>query len=136
MATSDGETFRASLSRCLIDNAFLRDFYDLLMASSLAVREKFKSTDFPRQTRVLADSLYIMAVASESKEDAVAWRELDRLAELHSRKNLDIRPDLYASWIDCLIKAASQHDPEFSQEIGEAWRKALMPGIEYLSSRY
>ena len=136
MATSDSETFRSSLSRCLLDNAFLRDFYHLLMASSAAVREKFKNTDFPRQTRVLADSLYIMAVASESKEDAVAWRELDRLADLHSRSQLDIRPDFYVTWLDCLVKAASQHDPEFSPEVGEAWRKALTPGIEHLSSRY
>jgi hemoglobin-like flavoprotein len=136
MPTSESETFRASLSRCLLDNAFLRDFYQLLMASSAAVREKFKNTDFPRQTRVLADSLYIMAVASESKDDAVAWRELDRLADLHSRSQLDIRPDLYVTWLDCLVKAASQHDPEFSPEIGEAWRQALTPGIEYLSARY
>jgi hypothetical protein len=77
-----------------------------------------------------------MAVASESKEDAVAWRELDRLADLHSRSQLDIRPDLYVTWLDCLVKAASQHDPEFSPEIGEAWRQALTPGIEYLSARY
>ena len=136
MATSDGEIFRASLKRCLADNDFLHDFYELLMASSPEVREKFKDTDFPRQTRVLADSLYLMSVASESKADAIAWKELDRLAEGHSRKGLDIRPELYTNWLDCLLKAAREYDPDFSPGIEEAWRKALAPGIAHLSARY
>ena len=136
MATSDSEIFRASLKRCLADNSFLHSFYDLFIASSPEVREKFKSTEFPRQTRVLADSLYVMAVASESQEDSIAWKELDRLAERHSRKGLDIRSDFYDAWLDCLVKAASQYDSDFSPGIEDAWRKALAPGIERLRSRY
>jgi len=136
MATSESETFRASLRRCLADTTFLHDFYELFMASSDEVRQKFKGTEFPRQTRVLADSLYIMAVASESKDDAIAWKELDRLAERHSRSGLDVRPDLYESWLECLIKAAAQYDPDFSPEIEAAWRSSLAPGIAHLRSRY
>jgi hemoglobin-like flavoprotein len=136
MSTPDSEIFRASLKRCLADTDFLRDFYERFMASSPEVRAKFEGTDFPRQTRVLADSLYLMSVASESKADAIAWKELDRLAEGHSRSGLDIRPDLYGNWLDCLVKAASKHDPEFSTAIEEAWRSALAPGIEHLRSRY
>lgn len=136
MATPDSEVFRASLKRCLADQEFLREFYELFMASSPEVREKFKDTEFPRQTRVLADSLYLMAVASESKEDAIAWKELDRLAEHHSRTGLDVRPDLYASWLECLVKAARKSDPEFSSQIEAAWRTSLAPGIEHLRSRY
>ena len=136
MVTSEGGIFRASLTRCLANSDFLHDFYELFKASSPEVREKFQATEFPRQTRVLADSLYIMAVASDSKDDAIAWKELDRLAERHSRRDLDIRPELYQDWLDCLVKAASIHDPAFSPEIEEAWRKALAPGIEHLRSRY
>jgi len=136
MATSDSETFRASLKRCLADNTFLHAFYDLFMESSPEVKEKFKATEFPRQTRILADSLYLMTVASESKEDSIAWQELDRLAERHSRKGLDIRPDLYQGWLDCLVKAASRFDPDFSPAIEQAWRNALAPGIEHLRSAY
>ena len=136
MASSKSEIFRASLRRCLTDNAFLRAFYELFMASSPEVREKFKDTDFPRQARVLADSLYLMAAASESKENAIAWKELDRLGEAHSRQGLDVRPDLYAGWLECLVGAARQYDAEFSPEIEEAWRTSLAPGIERLRSRY
>ena len=136
MATSDIDVFRASLNRCLADQRFLRDFYELFMASAPEVRDKFKNTDFPRQTRVLADSLYLMAVAAESKEDAIAWQELDRLAETHSRRGLDIKPELYDGWLDCLVKAASRYDALFSSAIDAAWRNALTPGIAHLRSRY
>jgi hemoglobin-like flavoprotein len=136
MSTIDGETFRASLKRCLANTDFLHDFYEFFMASSPEVREKFKNTDFPRQARVLADSLYLMSVASESKEDAIAWKELDRLAVAHSQKGLDVRPELYESWLQCLLKAASQYDPEFSPAMEGAWRRALGPGIEHLRAGY
>jgi hemoglobin-like flavoprotein len=133
---SKAETFRASLKRCLADTRFLHDFYELLMASSDEVRDKFSKTEFPRQTRVLADSLYLMAVASESTADAMAWKELDRLAVLHSREQLDIRPEFYGIWLDCLVKTAGEYDSEFSPETEDAWRSALAPGIEHLRSRY
>ena len=136
MATPHGETFRASLKRCLATPDFLHDFYEMFMAASGEVREKFKNTDFPRQTRVLADSLFIMAVASESKDEAIAWKELDRLAERHSRAGLDIRPALYDVWLECLVNAARRHDPAFSADVEAAWRQALGPGIEYLRSAY
>jgi len=130
------ETFRASLGRCLATPSFLHAFYDLFMASSAEVREKFKNTEFARQTRVLSDSLYIMAVAAESREDSVGWREMDRLATRHSRNDLDIRPGLYDTWLECLLTAARQYDPMFSAEVEEAWRQTLGPGIEHLRSRY
>lgn len=130
------ETFRESLKRCLVTPEFLHDFYELFMASDDAIRQKFVKTEFPRQTRVLADSLYIMAIAAESKSDAFAWRELDRLAERHSRAGLDVHPRHYESWLDCLVAAAKKHDPEFTPDVEQAWRASLTPGIEHLRSKY
>lgn len=130
------DTFRASLKRCLAAPDFLHEFYDRFVASSEDVREKFRKTEFPRQTRVLADSLYIMVMAAESTRDAIAWKELDRLAEAHSRQGLDIHPKHYDAWLECLVTAARTFDAEFSPEIERAWRDSLAPGIEHLRSRY
>ena len=139
MASVEGDLFRASLKRCLVTPDFLHDFYEMFMASSDEIRQKFQKTEFPRQTRVLADSLYIMAVAAESAEsrdDAIAWKELDRLAAYHSRTGLDIHPKHYDSWLECLVKAAKQYDSEFKPEVERAWRQSLAPGIQHLRSRY
>lgn len=130
------DTFRASLNRCLAAPDFLRKFYDLFVESSDEVREKFRHTDFPKQTRVLADSLYMMAVAAQLEDHAAAWKEMDRLARRHNRDDLDIRPELYDLWLECLLKAAAAHDPAFSPEVESAWRETLAVGIRYLSSRH
>jgi hemoglobin-like flavoprotein len=130
MASSHADTFVASLDRCLTKPEFLHTFYDMFVGSSQEIREKFNETDFPKQVRVLADSLYLMAVASESQDHAIAWRELDRLAKKHSRTGLGIRPELYDIWLERLIEAARQYDPSFSTDIEHAWRAALTPGIE------
>jgi hemoglobin-like flavoprotein len=136
MASGDGDVFRASLKRCLRTPDFLHDFYEMFMASDPEIRAKFRNTEFPRQTRVLADSLYIMAVAADSKDHAVAWKELDRLAGRHARTDLDVAPRHYESWLECLVAAARKYDPEFTSDTEAAWRRSLAPGIERLSSRY
>jgi len=130
------ESFLASLKRCLATPDFLRTFYERFMDSSEEVAEKFQHTEFPRQTRVLADSLYVMAVAAESGPEGVVWAELDRLALRHNRGDLDVRPELYDSWLECLVATAREYDPQFSPHTEAAWRQTLAPGIAYLRSRY
>ena len=130
------ETFRASLRRCLAAPDFLLDFYGRFMASSEEIREKFKDTDFTRQTRVLADSLWAISVAAQGKAGSPAWGNLAPLAKMHNRQGLDIRPELYDQWLDCLVSAARHHDPEFSDALETAWRDTLWVGIEFMRSRY
>jgi hemoglobin-like flavoprotein len=136
MASAYVDLFRASLNRCLLTPDFLHDFYEMFMASDPEIRQKFRNTQFPRQTRILADSLYLMAVAAESKDHAVAWKELDRLADGHARTGLDINPRHYQTWLECLVAAVRKYDPELTAETEEAWRRCLAPGIERLRSRY
>jgi hemoglobin-like flavoprotein len=130
------ETFQASLNRCLADPAFMKDFYDRFIASSDEVREKFRNTDFQRQNRALADSLYIMAVAAQAREDSIGWREMSRLAKRHGRTDRDVKPELYDLWLDCLLDAAKAHDPQFSPDVEAAWRSTLAAGIEFMKARY
>jgi hemoglobin-like flavoprotein len=130
------DVFRASLKRCLERPDFLLDFYGTFMNSSEEIRAKFAQTDFKRQTQVLADSLWAMAVAAQGTAGSPAQGDLPRLAEKHNRHNLDIRPGLYDEWLDCLVDAARRHDSTFSPEIEDAWRTTLAVGIELLRSRY
>jgi len=134
------DVFRASLKRCLANEDFLRQFYHRLLSSSEEVRQKFEHTDLDRQARILEDSLYIIAIAAQSarggEEFSPAWVEMSRLATLHDRDHLDIRAGLYDLWLHCLLEAARSHDPEFTPEIAEDWRKTLEIGIEYLRSRH
>ena len=138
MATPDGQVnvFVASLKRCLAQPEFLHDFYRSFTGSSDEIRAKFQGTDFERQTRMLADSLMVMAVAAQGREGSPARGELPRIAQRHSRQDLDIPAAMYDTWLSCLLDTAGRYDAEFSPEIRKAWSDTLGAGIEYMRSRY
>jgi hemoglobin-like flavoprotein len=126
---------RDSLSRCIQSPEFLDRFYALFMASSEDIRRKFEKTDFDRQKKMLQDSLFVMLVAAGAKSGP-AYKELTKLADRHSRGELGVDPSWYDAWLTCLLKAVSEHDPEYRPELDGAWRESLRDGIEVMKSRY
>ena len=132
--TERTSTVAESLARCLDDSRFLDRFYELFVSSSDAVADKFRNTDFDNQKRVLASSLYLMIMAMEGGDAAVAYME--RIATRHGRNDLDIRPEMYDVWLDCLVCAASECDPKFSDEIEQDWREVMRFGIEFMRKRH
>jgi hemoglobin-like flavoprotein len=129
----DIELFNDSIERCSSDPEFLRRFYTLFLASSDTVAKKLERTDLRKQARLLKTSLYIMMLANDESERVV---HLERLAKLHSRTGLDIKPELYDLWLDRLLQAVKESDPMFDMETETAWRRMLQPGIEFMKSRY
>lgn len=123
-----------SLGRCIEGGKFLDRFYELFVAASPEVREKFKNTDLEKQKHALKASFYLLFMASEGKEDGMA--NLDRIALRHSKSQLDIAPHLYWMWRDCLIQAVRECDPEFNMHVEKAWIKIANVGIDYLTDRY
>jgi len=128
------EAYVGSLTRCLGIPVFLDRFYEVFLASSPEVAEKFKTTNFARQKVTLGQSLYLMVMAAEGGEAAVAY--LDRIAERHGRDALDIRPELYELWLDALVATARELDDEFDDETETLWREMIRPGIEVMQARY
>jgi hemoglobin-like flavoprotein len=136
VANPTADLFLASLNRCLAEPGFVAGFYERFLGSSREVRAKFRGTDMERQFRVLADSLFVAANAVQGEENSVVRRELDRLAERHSRRDLDIPPPLYATWAECLVAAARATDPQFDEAIEAAWRETLGFTVRFLTERY
>ncbi|MFI5184127.1 MAG: globin domain-containing protein [Vicinamibacteria bacterium] len=136
MATPATDAFLQSLKRCLATPGFLDDFYIRFVGSSEEIAEKFRGVDMKRQARMLEDSLYVVAVAVQGGEGSPARNALPGLAERHSRRDLDIRPELYDLWIGCLVETARAHDPQFSPEAESAWRETLTVGADYMRQRY
>ncbi|HVW00537.1 MAG TPA: globin [Planctomycetaceae bacterium] len=128
------DLFNSSLERCLRTPGFLDQFYELFLASSDEVAEKFKHTDFARQRKILKGSLYMLMLASFGVPEA--RQHLDRLAELHSRRQIDIRPELYDLWLECMLETVEAFDPRFDEPTAEAWRRVLAYGIDIMKSRY
>ena len=134
MDANDAELFNDSLGRCLKTPEFLDRFYELFLASSEEVARKFAHTDFRVQVRMLKGSLYLMMLASSGTSETLS--DLERVARLHGRTGMDIRPELYDLWLDCLLQAVQQFDPLFDAEVEKVWRLGLAPGIAFMKSRY
>ena len=126
--------FDTSLARCLAEEAFLTRFYELFVESSPAIAEKFRDTDFERQRRAMGASLYVIVLALEQGEAAMIY--LDQIAKQHGHEDLDVPPDMYDTWRDCLLQSVKEYDPMYSDGIEQAWRKATDFAIDIMCKGY
>ena len=94
----------------------------------------FAKTDFDRQRRLLrhAFGLLLSFPAQPDGEPTI----LSRVAERHSRRDLDVDPALYPLFIDSLIDTVKQYDREFTPAVERAWRTAVARGVEYMQSKH
>ncbi|MCC7429723.1 globin [bacterium] len=134
MTSREVELLNDSFERCKGNPGFLDSFYKLFLASSGEAAEKFKNTDFLKQKRMLKASLFMMFLAaSEVKE---GYEQLEKIAESHSKRHLDIKPELYKVWLECLIQTVKVFDLDFNAEIEQIWRKAMEKGIDFMIANY
>jgi hemoglobin-like flavoprotein len=134
MANPLASAFYESLDRCLLAPGFLKRFYEIFLASSPEVQQKFQHVDMTRQRQVLHQSLKLTLMSAYGTPEST--RGLSGLAETHSRQARDIPPHLYNLWLEALVASASEHDPHFTPELGLAWRDMLSPTIRFLTDRY
>jgi hemoglobin-like flavoprotein len=137
MIDRDFQLFNDSYERCIRNPrapGFLNRFYELVLASSDEVAEKFKNTDSHKQTHAIKASLYYLLMACSGAPEAMT--HLERIADLHSRTKLDIRPELYDVWLACLLQAVREYDAFWNAEREAAWRRVLAFGIEFMRSKY
>jgi hemoglobin-like flavoprotein len=131
----DLKAVEQSLDRLSAFPSFLERFYDLFLESSPLVREKFKDTNFHRQRRMLQASLHGVITLVRYGE---SWPDpyLREVAETHSRRDLDIPPELYKLWLNSLLQAVSEHDPQHDADLHLAWQRVLRVGVDFFTSRY
>ena len=114
--------------------AFVEKFYSIFLDADPRIRPLFKKTDFERQKGLLLHGMFVLLQYAEGK--AVGEMAIDRLGELHSRKRMNIMPDMYPIWVDCLMKALAEKDPKFSPALEAKWRGALQKGIDVMMTKY
>lgn len=129
------DTFAGSLHRCTRTPEFEKRFYEIFLASSPKVAEKFAQTDFERQERALRASLHTMLSVLHDGESGPATH-LSELAERHSRRQLNIGAELYDLWLDSLLAAVKEFDSHYGSKVEDAWEQVMMVGIRYLLSHY
>lgn len=121
-----------SLSRCSTAPGFFDTFYEKLLASSPEIPPMFAATNFERQHKLLQHGLGVLVIYAKRRNPAL----LERIAGRHGRADVGVEPSLYPLFVESLLTAVERHDPEWSEEVGEAWREVVAPGIEFMQSRY
>jgi len=107
--------------------SFFQDFYTLFTSRSEEISDLFARTDMSRQIAMVKASLYQMVTFYAS---GVLTESMRGTARAH--EHLNIPPQLYDIWLDCLIEAVALHDPVFDEKTELAWRLALSPGITFM----
>jgi hemoglobin-like flavoprotein len=129
------ELFNDSLTRCLRGGQFFQRFYELFLASSPEVRDKFRTTDIRAHRRMLQTSFYtLMEYMAFGGPESRAG--LERIAVGHGKQGRDIPPHLYDLWLECLLRAVKERDDRYSAEVEEAWRHLMTAGITFFKSYY
>jgi hemoglobin-like flavoprotein len=121
-----------SYARCIRVPGFLERFYEILLASDPSVPGMFVGTEFPRQRKLLQHGLGLLLSYAKHPDDEL----LARLAARHSAQGLDVAPAMYEHFLASLLQTVREYDPRFTEEIGQAWREAALPGIDFMKSRY
>jgi len=136
--TTSGDSYddlHQSYGRCLHNGGFIERFYDIFLESHPEVKAAFAGTDFDRQRRLLRRTLTnsIMYAAGSN----IVKREVDRMAEVHSRKGkAPVQPHLYDYWLNSLLAAIREHDPQINSQLESRWREAMGQIIGHFSSQY
>ena len=106
---------------------FIAEFYQHFSVSSVEITQLFGDTDMEKQKNMLKSSFEHLVRFHHSRN---ASDELLRLAQLH--RDMQVTDEMYAAWMESLIKAVNVIDYECNDEIELAWRIVLAPGIEFM----
>jgi hemoglobin-like flavoprotein len=120
-----------SYRRCQSE-PFFRAFYKRFLDSDPVIRDKFVKTDFDRQIKLLQHSIGLLFIYAKRRNPAL----LERIAARHGRADVDVAPELYPLFTASLLATVKEFDPHFGNEVEQAWRMSIAPGIEFMSGWY
>lgn len=125
-----GSAVTESFGRCCVNPRFLDRFYEIFLSSHPAIKPMFQKTNMDKQKSLLRQGLSMIIMHGEG--NTFGTRSLDRIAESHGRKGMNIDPNLYDYWIDSLMKAVKESDPECNPALEAQWREILQKGVKYI----
>lgn len=127
--------FRESYKRILggttsQENEFFDAFYEAFIASSPLIAEKFQGVDMAAQKTMLKQSLIHLVNLYATRQIP---EPLIDIARKHGKTGADIPPQLYQSWMECLVATARTFDPRFNDDTELAWRLVCSQGIALMT---
>ena len=119
--------FGSGIQAASSSDALIHDFYQRFFAASPEVERAFRGTDMERQVSALRSSIHDLV---NFHLTGILGHRLRHMAERH--RHMDFPVELYDLWLDCLVAAATDRDPQADAFTSYHWRLALLPGVTYM----
>jgi len=129
------DDLQQSYGRCLRGKDFIERFYEIFLASHPSIAPMFDKTDFQQQRLALRRGIS-MAI-SHAAGGSLVKRGVEQMADAHAAKGrTPVPPSLYPYWVESLVKAVGETDPQFSPALERRWREGMGVVVKTFSQRH
>ncbi len=129
------DDLQQSYGRCLRAKNFIERFYEIFLESHPGIKPMFDKTDFQTQRMALRHG--ISAAISYASGSSLTKRTVDQMAAAHSRAgHAPVPPSLYPHWVESLVQAVKETDPQATPELLSRWRQGMSIVTDDFSRRY
>jgi len=134
MTSAIVDEVKKSLGRCLHQGDVFETFYHIFLRQDSRISERFANTDWEEQKRLLRHGMNNVIAFHDGSYTAQS--ALERIRYTHGRDRLNIPPALYDFWIESMIEAVREFDPELDSQLEESWRQLLREGSDFVKAGY
>lgn len=133
----DKEAFqdvKISFGRCLVNGDLIQKFYERFLLSDPRLPFMFDKTDFSQQRDLLGHSInlaILFAGGSESGKEG-----LSKVRKSHSKKELNIPPEIYPLWINSFLETVKEMDNQIDEKVLGEWQEVLNIAVDYIKGGY
>lgn len=129
------DDLQQSYGRCLREKNFIERFYEIFFASHPDIAAMFSRTDFNTQRFALRRGISV--AIEHASGSRLAERTMNQMAATHARTGrVPVAPSLYRYWVDSLVKAVGETDPQASEALLERWRMGMNKVVATFCARF
>ena len=125
-----------SIERAKTNENFIQKFYENLFFLNPKLKSYFKNTNWKQQQIALTKAIdHMVGFFLDDKND-IHHKNLVRIGESHSKKNINIHPHVYYYWIDAMIMTLSELDHKWVDSYQFYVRESLFFPVSFIISLY
>lgn len=125
---------KESYSRCCVNPKFFDRFYENFLSSHPTIAPMFAKTEMTKQKQLLRQGISMMFMHLGG--NSVGTTGIDRIGESHSKKKMNIDPNMYDFWINSLVKTVKECDEKMTTALEADWKKTLRSGVDRIVALY
>ena len=125
---------KISFGRCLVNGDLIQKFYEHFLDSDPRLPFMFENTNFSEQRELLSHSINLVILFAGGSENGK--QGLSKVRKSHSKKELNIPPEMYPLWINSFLETVKEMDEKLDEKVLGEWEEVLNIAVDYIKSGY